>query len=139
MSCTSFNFLWASSCPTHLDKTLPGILQYDSLLTKAYSFSTFSTAVSFSFTRASLIGNRQSSLHCSSWNLSFKVLIIDSFLLPTSILVLPLLKIICKPNAANESMNQFSFLGECSILKVKKFSFIFWVIALYGARLGSFR
>ena len=44
------------------------------------------------------MGIRQSPSHCSSQNLSFNTLIMDSFLLLTSILVLSLSKIICEPN-----------------------------------------
>ena len=85
------------------------------------------------------MGIRQSPSHCSSWNLSFNISIMDFFLLLTFTLVLSLLNIIYELSAASASTNRFSFLGACSISKVENFSFIFWAIALYGARLGSFR
>ena len=60
--------------------------------------------------------------HYSSWNLSFSTSIIDSSLLLISTLVLSPSNIICDPSAANASANRFSFLGACSISKVKNFS-----------------
>ena len=139
LSCTSFNFFWASSYPTHLDKTPLGILRYSSPLSRVQSFNTFNSAAPSPFIRTSLMGIRQSLSHHSSRNLSFNISIIDFSFLLTTTLVLSSSNIICKPSAANASVNQFSFLGACSILKVENFSSIFQAIALHGARLGSFR
>ena len=139
LSCTFFNFFWTSSYPTHLDKTPLGILRYSSPLSRAQSFNTFSSAAPSPFIRASLMGIRQSLSHRSSRNLFFNILIIDSSFLLTTTLVLSSSNIICEPSAANASVNQFSFLRACSILKVENFSSIFWAIALHGVRLGSFR
>ena len=85
------------------------------------------------------MGIRQSPSPCSSRNFSFNTSMMDSSLLLTSILVLLLLKIIYEPSAANAFANRFSFLGACSISKVENFSSILWAIALYRARLGSFK
>ena len=85
------------------------------------------------------MGICQSPSHHSSWNLSFNISIIDSFLLLTSILLLSASKIIYELKAANTFTNRFSFLGVCSISNVENFSSIFWVIALFGVRLGSFK
>ena len=107
LSCTSFNFLWTSSYPTHLDKTPPGISRYSSPFTRALSFSTFSLAVSSSFIKASFMGIRQSPLHYSSWNFSFNISIMDSFLLLTSTLVLSPSNIICEPSVASTFATDF--------------------------------
>ena len=85
------------------------------------------------------MGIHQSPLHYSSWNFSFNISIMDSFLLLTSTLVLSSSNIIYEPSAASASANRFLFLKVCSISKVENFSSVFWAIALYGARLGSFR